>query len=78
MDGQLMQIMVKPGDVVEEGQPVAMLFAMKMESVLRSPRAGVVASVSAEEGAQVAINQLLLTLEEEEGEGDDAGAENAN
>eukprot|EP00729_Bicosta_minor_P009816 gene9816-22226_t len=76
MDGQLMQIMVKPGDVVEEGQPVAMLFAMKMESVLRSPRAGVVASVSAEEGAQVAINQLLMTLEENDEEGDDAEGAN--
>jgi biotin carboxyl carrier protein len=68
MDGRLQEVMVKPGDVVEEGQPVAVLFAMKMESVLRSPRAGVVASVSAQEGSQVSINQLLVALVEEEEE----------
>lgn len=63
MDGSIQQVLVKPGDVVEQDQPVLVLYAMKMESVLRAPRAGVIKSVSGAVGAQVALNSILVSLE---------------
>jgi 3-methylcrotonyl-CoA carboxylase alpha subunit len=57
------QVLVGVGDVVEEGQEVATLYAMKVESKLRAPRAGVVASVTVALNQQVALNAVVLTLE---------------
>jgi biotin carboxyl carrier protein len=43
---------------------VAVLEAMKMENLIRSPRAGVVASVSVQPGAAVEKGAVLLTYED--------------
>ena len=45
--------MVAPGATVKKGQPLLILYAMKMESVLRAPRDGVVAQVNAKANTQV-------------------------
>jgi 3-methylcrotonyl-CoA carboxylase alpha subunit len=69
MDGSIKEVLVTPGDVVEEGQEVMTLYAMKVESKLRAPRSGVVESVTAIVGTQVTLNSIVLTLapvEEEE------------
>jgi pyruvate carboxylase len=53
---------VSPGDPVAEGQPVATIEAMKMESALASPRAGVVERVAIPAVAQVQAGDLVLVV----------------
>lgn len=45
MPGTLVSLNIKEGDMVVEGQEVAVVEAMKMQNQLRAPRAGRVAKV---------------------------------
>jgi len=65
MPGLVRAVTVAPGDVVEQGAPLAMLEAMKMEHTLTAPRAGRVAEVLVKAGAQVEAGAPLVTLEED-------------
>ncbi|MDH3845898.1 MAG: hypothetical protein OES69_18305, partial [Myxococcales bacterium] len=51
---------------MKKGQSLVILEAMKMEHVVAADRAGVVSSISTEEGATVAKGEVLLQLEERE------------
>ncbi|MEP1143867.1 MAG: biotin carboxylase N-terminal domain-containing protein [Henriciella sp.] len=64
MPGKVIAIHVKPGDLVEKGQTLAVMEAMKMEHSLAAPRDGVVETVGSELGAQVPEGQVLVALEE--------------
>ncbi|WCL52688.1 acetyl/propionyl/methylcrotonyl-CoA carboxylase subunit alpha [Gimibacter soli] len=64
MPGKVLEVKVKEGDVVEKGQPLLILEAMKMEQTLTAPRAGTVKGLAARAGEQVADGALLLTIEE--------------
>ena len=64
MPGKLVQVMVKPGDTVEKGQPLVVLEAMKMEHTVKAPRAGKVAAVRYAAGEQVEEGTALVELEE--------------
>jgi 3-methylcrotonyl-CoA carboxylase alpha subunit len=64
MHGKLVALFVKPGDMVEKGQRLAIVEAMKMEHVLTAPRAGVVGEVSGEPGAQVAQGARIVSIAE--------------
>lgn len=61
--GLVVRILVQEGDVIEEGQPVVLLEAMKMENELRAVRGGVVKSVLASAGQRVDQNAPLIVLE---------------
>jgi 3-methylcrotonyl-CoA carboxylase alpha subunit len=63
MPGLVKRLAARPGQAVEAGAVLVVLEAMKMEHGLAAPRAGVVAEVRVEEGAQVAEGSLLLALE---------------
>lgn len=63
MPGKIVAVLVKEGQEVEEGQGVVVVEAMKMENELQSPRAGVVTSLSAEEGLAVEGGAVLCTIE---------------
>ncbi|MEM9055459.1 MAG: biotin/lipoyl-containing protein, partial [Pseudomonadota bacterium] len=63
MPGKVIALTAKVGDTVEKGQGVAVMEAMKMEHTLVAPRDGVVESVGAEVGAQVAEGLVLIALE---------------
>ena len=63
MPGKILELLVAEGDEVDEGQPVAILEAMKMENELKAPAAGVVASVSVTESDNVEKNQTILEIE---------------
>jgi biotin carboxyl carrier protein len=61
--GLVVKTLVKPGDQVEEGQPLVILEAMKMENEIRSVRSGVVRSIVASPGQRVEQNAVLIMLE---------------
>ena len=63
MPGLLVALHVGEGDEVEEGQPLAVVEAMKMENILRAEKAGVVKSVQAEQGDSLAVDAIILELE---------------
>ncbi|MEU1160230.1 5-oxoprolinase/urea amidolyase family protein [Streptomyces sp. NPDC005921] len=56
------QLNVRPGDEVASGQPLLALEAMKMESRVHAPMAGVVAEILARPGDQVEAGTALLVL----------------
>ncbi|KAJ1732883.1 hypothetical protein LPJ61_001828 [Coemansia biformis] len=64
MPGSIVSIAVKPGDVVAEGAEVAVVEAMKMQNVLRSPRAGTIKAVHVQTGATVSGDDILVELED--------------
>lgn len=59
----VVSVLVKEGDVVEEGQKVVVLSAMKMEVTLTAPFAGTVTGINAAEGDQVAPGEILVDIE---------------
>ncbi len=61
--GNVYKIMVKQGDKVEAGQPIAVLEAMKMETNVISPLAGTVAKIYVKEGQRVVAGELIAELE---------------
>ena len=68
MPGAILSIDIKPGDTVKKGDVLVILEAMKMEHRITAPRDGIVGSVQTAVGEQVENEQLLVTLEDEEGE----------
>jgi len=60
--GTVWKIEVKPGDAVEEGQPLVIIESMKMEMPVESPATGIVESVTVTEGQPVEEGAVLLTL----------------
>jgi len=64
MQSVVVRFTVSEDEVVKKGQSLVILEAMKMEHVISADRAGVVSSISTEEGATVAKGEVLLRLEE--------------
>ncbi|MBB5518486.1 ATP-binding protein [Amphiplicatus metriothermophilus] len=62
MAGVVASVLVKPGDAVKKGQTLIAVEAMKMEHRLAAPRDGVVETLSASVGDQVAIRAVLARL----------------
>ena len=60
--GLVLSIEVKVGDRVREGDPVAVIEAMKMRRQIHSPLKGVVRSILAREGEIVDINDVLMVV----------------
>ena len=63
MPGKVLQVLVKEGDVVEEGQPLVVLEAMKMENVIKATADGTVSAVEAKQGLAVEKGALLVGFE---------------
>ena len=59
--GNIWKVLAKPGQAVAEGDVVIILEAMKMETEIRAPRAGTIASVAAAEGSSVKVGDTLYT-----------------
>jgi oxaloacetate decarboxylase alpha subunit len=60
--GNIFKVLVQPGQVVEEGQLVIILEAMKMETEIRAFKAGSIAAVNVKVGDAVAVGDSLLTI----------------
>lgn len=65
MPGLLVEVTVKVGDVVNEGDTVAVLESMKMQNELKAPRSGAVVAVNVSAGQTVDKNALLITIGDE-------------
>jgi len=63
MPGQVVRIDVAEGDVVEDGQTLAIVEAMKMENVLKAEKRARVSKVHAVPGAVLAVDQVILEFE---------------
>jgi len=62
MPGLVLEIAVKEGEQVQEGQPLLILEAMKMENVLKSPGEGMVEEIVVQQGSPVDKGQLLIRI----------------
>ncbi|MBD8064119.1 acetyl/propionyl/methylcrotonyl-CoA carboxylase subunit alpha [Devosia sp. PTR5] len=63
MPGQVVRIDVAEGDVVEDGQTLAIVEAMKMENVLRAEKRARVSKVHVAPGAVLAVDAVMLEFE---------------
>lgn len=63
MPGLLTTLHVSEGDVVEAGQPLAVVEAMKMENILRAEKTGTVKLVNAKAGDSIAVDAVILEME---------------
>lgn len=68
MQGTIVKVEVAEGDVVEKGQTVVVLEAMKMEQPLSAPRSGVVAQLKAEIGQSVPTGEQICVINDPTGE----------
>ncbi len=62
LPGLILKILVKEGDSVSEGQPVAVMEAMKMENEIESPVSGKVSRVLVSEGENVLENAVIMKV----------------
>ena len=64
MPGKVVKVYVKPGDIVDAGQPLIVLSAMKMESEFKAGQRGIVKEVPVKEGDTVDNDQLLVVIDD--------------
>lgn len=64
MPGSVIELRVKPGDTVDRGTPLIVLSAMKMETIVQSPRAGKVKEVLVKMGDKLEAEDLLVKFED--------------
>ena len=62
MPGLLVDIAVKPGQVVQAGERLAVIEAMKMENILTAVREGTVRELLANKGESLAVDQPILSF----------------
>jgi pyruvate carboxylase len=65
MPGVVVGVKVKPGDHVSGGDPIAVLSAMKMETVVTTPVSGTVTEVVVGEGDNLKPGDLIITVTED-------------
>ena len=63
MPGVVVRTLVAVGDTVEQGQPVIVVEAMKMENEFKAPVAGSVASIDVADGQAIESGTVLLVIE---------------
>ncbi len=61
--GTVIKISANAGDVVEKGQPVLTLEAMKMENEITAPMSGVIKEIFVKEGQTVPYKFVLFEME---------------
>ena len=60
--GNVVKVLVEPGQVVAEGESVIILEAMKMETSISAPNAGKIVAVKVQSGDSCAVGDTLVTV----------------
>ncbi len=63
LPGLVVRVAAAVGAGVEAGEPLVTIEAMKMQNLVRAPRAGRVSGVAVKPGQVVAVGAVLVTLE---------------
>ena len=63
MPGLVLEIVVAPGEEIQEGDALIILEAMKMENVLKATGEGIVKTIAVKKGDAVDKAQLLIEME---------------
>ena len=63
MPGQVLDILVKVGETVSEGDGLIVLEAMKMENIIKSTRDGLIREIQIKKGNSVEKNAVLIVFE---------------
>ncbi|MGB3480401.1 MAG: biotin/lipoyl-containing protein [bacterium] len=63
MPGLIIEVTVKQGDKVTEGQGLLIIEAMKMQNEMQTPRDGVVKTVKVQKGQTVNSGETLIIIE---------------
>lgn len=64
MPGLVLEVQVKEGDQLKEGEPLLILEAMKMENVIKAPADVTIKEIKVKKGNSVDKNQVLVTFGE--------------
>ncbi len=75
MPAVVVRINVSLGDTVAEGQPVAVVSAMKMETTLGAPFDGIVTGVNVVAGDKVAPGDILVDIQRTDAAGEPPGGD---
>ena len=65
MTGRVLRILAVEGERIDEGAPLLILEAMKMENEIRAPRAGTVKSILVNVGDRVNTGDALVTFKDD-------------
>ena len=63
MNGQVVKITAQPGDIMECGDIVLILEAMKMENTLRAEKKAKVSAIKAGAGDNLAVDEVIMEFE---------------
>lgn len=63
MPGKVIKLLVEQGSMVEAGQGVIIVEAMKMQNEMKSPKSGAVGKIQAAEGSTVVAGETLMVIE---------------
>jgi biotin carboxyl carrier protein len=62
MHGKVVRVQVEAGLEIEKGADVVVVEAMKMQNEMKSPRAGIVASINVKPGDTVNAGDVLAVI----------------
>ena len=62
LPGVVLEVIVKAGDSVTQGQNIAVIEAMKMENEIKSTHSGTVTAINSPKGTAVAVGDVLITI----------------
>ena len=60
--GNVVKVLVQPGQAVAEGESIVVLEAMKMETSVSAPAAGTIVEVRVQSGDSCVVGDVLVTL----------------
>jgi biotin carboxyl carrier protein len=63
MPGKVVRVLARAGEVIQAGQGILVIEAMKMQNEVRAPKAGTLKSIVAQQGANVNAGEVLATIE---------------
>ena len=62
MPGAVLRVEKRVGDTVEENEEIFVIEAMKMETPIKSPKAGTITSLAVSQGDKIATGQVMATV----------------